>query len=92
MHDRFPQRNSPTPEGQVFTPPGWLSVDELEDLLMAAIDAHQGDESGALAEIDEYFAGDGTFERPEYRRALLRLLRLLWPNLAELLGAPPVEQ
>lgn len=57
MHDRFPKRNNPTHEGQVLTPPGWLSVDELEDLLKAAIDANQGDESGALAEIDEYFRG-----------------------------------
>jgi len=92
MYDRFRKRNNPTPEGQVFTPPGWLSVDELEDLLMAAIDANQGDESGALAVIDEYFAGDETFEGPEYKRALLRLLGLLWPNLADLLGGRPVEQ
>ena len=86
MHDRFRKRNDPTHEGQVFTPPGWLSVDELEDLLMAAIDANQSDESGALAEIDAYFAGDETFEGSEYRRALLRLLGLLWPNLADLLA------
>ena len=92
MNDRFPQRNNPTPKGRVFTPPGWLSVDELEDLLMATIDAHQGDESGALAVIDDYFAGDGMLERSEYKRALLGLLGLFWPNLAELLGAPPVEQ
>ncbi len=92
MHDRFPQRKNSTPEVLVFTPPAWLSIDELEDLLMAAIDAHQGDESGALAEIDEYFAGDETFEGPDYRRALLRLLGLLWPNLAELLGGPLAEQ
>ena len=91
MHDRFP-RNGPTHEGQVFTPPGWLSVDELEDLLMAAIDANQGGESGALGEIDEYFAGDETFEGTEYQRALLRLLGLLWPCVADLLGGPPVEQ
>lgn len=92
MHDRFPNRNDPTHEGQVLTPPGWLSVDELEELLMAAIDAHQGDESGTLAEIDDYFAGDEMLERSEYKRALLGLLGLLWPNLADLLGGSPVEQ
>ncbi len=92
MHDRFPKRNDPTHEGQVLTPPGWLSVDELEDLLKAAIDANQGDESGALAEIDEYFGGEEIFDGPEYRRALLRLLGLLWPCLADLLGSPPVEE
>lgn len=92
MHDRFPKRNHPPPEGQAFTPPGWLSVYELEDLLMAAIDANQSDESGALAVIDEYFAGDETFEGTEYKRSLLRLLGLLWPCLADLLGGAPVEQ
>jgi hypothetical protein len=92
MHDRFPHRNNPTPEGQVFAPPGWLTVDELEDLLLAAIDANQDDKTGALTVIDDYFSGDETFEGPEYIRALLRLLGLLWPNLADLLGGPPVEQ
>lgn len=92
MHDRFPKRNGPTHKGQVFTPPGWLSVDELEDLLMAAIDANRDDKTGSLTVIDEYFAGDETFEGSEYKRALLRLLGLLWPNLADLLGGTPVEQ
>lgn len=71
------QRNDPAHRGQIFKPPGWVSVGELEDLLMAAIDANQGDEGGALAEIDDYFAGDETIERSEYKRALLGLLGLL---------------
>lgn len=92
MHDRFPKRNGPTNDGQFFTPPWWLSVNELEDLLMAAINANQDDKTGALTVIDDYFSGDETFEGPEYKRALLQLLGLLWPNLAHLLGGPQVEQ
>ena len=92
MHEKFPNRNNPTHDGQVFTPPAWLSLDEVEDLLLAAIQANEGDESGALAIINQYFAGDETFEGIEYKRALLRLLGLLWPDVAELLGVPPAKQ
>lgn len=56
------------------------------------IGANQSDESGALAVIDEYFAGDETFEGTDYKRSLLRLLGLLWPCVADLLGGAPVEQ
>jgi hypothetical protein len=74
MYDKYPNRKNPTPEGQVFRPPAWLSVDELEDLLRAAIEATEDDQSGVLSIIDEYFARDETFEGLEYRRSLLRLL------------------
>ncbi len=71
---------------------GGCPSNELEDLLMAAINANQDDKTGALTVIDDYFSGDETFEGPEYKRALLQLLGLLWPNLAHLLGGPQVEQ
>jgi hypothetical protein len=92
MRDKFPNPDNPTHDGRVFTPPAWLSLDEVEDLLLAAIQANEGDESGALAIIDEYFAGDETFEGIEYKRALLRLLGLLWPDVAALIGVPPAKQ
>jgi hypothetical protein len=84
-------RNHPTHAGQVLHPPAWLSTDDLEDLLLAAIEANPGEEA-ALTIIDEYFVGGDAFEpEPQHRKILLWLLSLLWPRLADLLGCPPAE-
>ena len=91
MRDRYDDRNHPTHAWQVFHPPAWLSTEELEDLLLAAIEANSGEEA-ALTIIDEYFVGGDSFEpEPQHRRILLWLLSLLWPRLADLLGCPPAE-
>ena len=42
----------------------------------------------ALAQIDAYFAKDGDDLEKQHRQSLLGLLRLLRPNLAELLSEP----
>lgn len=92
MHDRFQDRNRYTSERQVFEPPTWLSTDELEDKLMGAIQASGGEESSALAIIDEYLSGDEEFEEEaEHRQVLLWLLSLVRPRLANLLGGPPAN-
>ena len=91
MRDRHEDRNHPTHAWQVFYPTEWLSTEDLEDLLFAAIDANPGAEA-ALKIIDEYFAGDDAFESgPQHRQVLLWLLSLLWPCLAGLLGCPTAK-
>lgn len=90
MRDRYDDSNQQTHAGRVFDAPAWLSSENLEDLLLAAIESNPGEED-ALAIIDEYFAGDDAFEpEPQHRKILLWLLSLLWPCLADLLGCPPV--
>jgi len=90
MRDGYENRNHGIPAGQVFIPPAWLSTEELEDELLHAIHANPNEQT-ALSIIDEYFAGDDAFEpEPQHRKILLRLLSLLWPCLADLLGCPPV--
>jgi hypothetical protein len=91
MHERPEYSNNPTHVWQVLYPPAWLSSEDLEVLLLAAIDANPGAEA-ALKIIDEYFAGDDAFEpESQHRQVLLWLLSLLWPRLADLLGCPPAE-
>lgn len=92
MRERSHDRNHRTGERQVSNPPAWLSTDELEDELLAAIQASGGEENPALAIIDEYFSGDDEFEHEvEHRRVLLWLLSFLRPRLANLLGGPPAD-
>ena len=73
-------------------PVGWLSTEQLEDELYdAAVQATLDDTSAttsALAQIDAYFAKDGDDPEKQHRQSLLGLLRLVRPNLAELLGEP----
>ena len=45
----------------------------------------------ALAEIDAYFSHDDEEAPTAYRRSLLRLLGLLRPQLADLLGRPSTK-
>lgn len=74
------------------SPVDWLSTEQLEDeVCNAAIQATFDDTSltgAALARIDDYFAQDGDEPEKQHRQSLLGLLRLLRPNLAELLGEP----
>ena len=74
------------------TPAGWLSTDQLEnELCDAVVQATVDNENvttAALARIDAYFAMDGDDPEKQHRQSLLRLLGLLRPNLAELLGEP----
>jgi hypothetical protein len=73
-------------------PAGWLSTEQLEaELFDAAVQVTIDDTNAtasALAEIDAYFAKDGDDPENQHRQSLLGLLRLLRPNLAELLGEP----
>lgn len=78
------------PPVETGSPAGWLSTDQLEDELFdAAVQAtmkNPNATAAALAEIDAYFAKDGDDPEKQHRQSLLGLLRLLRPNLAELLG------
>ena len=80
-----------TPPGTV-SPAGWLSTEQLEDELFdAALEetmANPKPAAAALAQIDAYFAQAGDDPEKQHRQSLLGLLRLLRPNLAELLGEP----
>ena len=72
------------------SPVGWLSTELLEDELFdAAVQAtidNANATAAALAQIDDYFAKDGEDPEKQHRQSLLGLLRLLRPNLADLLG------
>jgi len=69
-----------------------ISTAQLEEELCdAAILATQDDTNStaaALAQIDDYFAHDDDGGERRHRQSLLGLLRLLRPNLADLLGEP----
>ncbi len=73
-------------------PAAWVSTEQLEDeLFAAAVQATTENASAtraALARIDAYFAKDGDGSEKQRRQSLLGLLRLLRPNLAELLAEP----
>lgn len=73
-----------------LTPAWWLSTEQLEnELCDAAVQATIDNTSAtdaALARIDAYFAKDDDDLEKQHRQSLLGLLRLLRPNLAELLG------
>lgn len=73
-------------------PAGWLSTEQLEDELRdAAIQAtneNSNTTTAALDRIDAYFAKDGDDPEKQHRQSVLGLLRLLRPNLAELLNEP----
>jgi hypothetical protein len=74
------------------SPVGWLSTEQLEDELFdAAVQARMDNANAttaALDQIDAYFAQDEDGGEKQHRQSLLGLLRLLRPNLAELLGEP----
>lgn len=74
------------------TPAPWLTTQQLEDELFdAALEdtvSNPKPAAAALAQIDAYFAQDGDAGEEQHRQSLLRLLGLLRPNLAELLGEP----
>ncbi len=80
------------PQTRFGRPAGWLSTEQLEDELFdAAVQAtkeNAGATLAALARIDAYFAKGGDGSERQRRQSLLELLRLLRPNLAELLGEP----
>ena len=86
------KENAGTGKAESIRPVGWLSTEQLEEeLFNAAIQATRDNASAttaALAEIDAYFAQDGGDPEKQHRQSLLRLLGLLRPNLAELLGEP----
>lgn len=73
-------------------PAGWLSTEHLEDELfdatMQATMNNPNATAAALAQVDAYFAQNDNGGERLHRKPLLRLLRLLRPNLAELLGEP----
>jgi hypothetical protein len=69
-----------------------LSTQQLEDELFdAALEETMSNPvpaAAALAQIDAYFAMVNGGGVEQHRQSLLRLLGLLRPNLAELLGEP----
>ena len=71
-------------------PAAWVSTERLEDeLFAAAVQATTENASAtraALARIDAYFAKDGSMSEKQHRQSLFGLLRLLRPQLAELLA------
>lgn len=75
-----------------LTPAGWLSTQQLEDELFdAALEETMSNPvpaAAALAQIDAYFAKVNGGEEEQHRQSLLRLLGLLRPNLAQLIGEP----
>ena len=77
-------------QAEPLIPLGSFSTEQLEDeLLDAAIQATRdgaNSTAAALARIDDYFAQDDDGGEKRHRQSLLGLLRLLRPNLAELLG------
>jgi hypothetical protein len=79
-------------QDETRTPAGWLSTQQLEDELFdAALDETMSNPKRAAtahAQIDAYFATDCDGGERQHRQSLLRLLGLLRPNLAELLGEP----
>lgn len=81
---------------ECLPPVHWISTEALEDeLLQAAVHAtmhNRQTTAGALAQIDAYFANDDDGDEKQHRHALLRLLRPLRPNLAELLGGPRAQR
>ena len=80
------------PQAESLSPAWWLSTEQLEnELCDAAVQATVDDANtttAALAEIDGYFALEDDGREKQHRQSLLRLLGLLRPNLAELLGEP----
>lgn len=89
--------NNTRPErATAYEPPGWITTDELESELYAAIvdesSANLVKEDSSFAEIDDYFArADDAEDEHGHRRALLRQLGLLRPQLDEPLGGPAAE-
>lgn len=78
------------PQVESLSPACWLSTDQLENelfdaVVQATVDA-PNTTTVALDRIDAYFAKDGDDPEKQHRQSLLELLRLLRPNLAELLG------
>lgn len=78
--------------GDASSPVGWFSTERLEDELFDAIIQDTIDNptttTAALAQIDAHFAKDGEDRESHHRQSMLGLLRLLRPNLAELLREP----
>jgi hypothetical protein len=85
---RSTDNNTDLTQTEICNPPTWLSTSDLEDELQtamwqAAVDGAMGH---ALAEVDAYFEQEDEETPTAYRRSLLRLLSLLRPQLADLLG------
>lgn len=81
---------------EIGSPAGWLLTENLEDELfdatMQATMNNPNATAAELAQIDAYFGQDGDDPEKQHRQSLLGLLRLLRPNLAELLGEPSSPQ
>jgi len=81
----------------IYDPYDWITTDQLETELYNAIMEDSSptteDEDGNFAEIDDCLGAEDDDENEDQeRRSLLRLLGLLRPQLAELLGGPPAEE
>ncbi|MBS1803677.1 MAG: hypothetical protein JST28_09935 [Acidobacteria bacterium] len=72
-----------------------IDLNELEDLLRDAIlngsAPNVCNDDLSFAEIDNYFAHDDEEGKVQQQKSYLRLLAMLQPNLAELLGGPPAQ-
>jgi len=86
--------HKPPAEPITYIAPDWLSTDALEnELLQAEItDSRDGRSNAAFARIDAYFAADPDETEAQYRNSLVRLLAVLRPQLAELIGGPRQDE
>jgi hypothetical protein len=99
MNDMSPEDHNKLGQEQVgiYDPPIWITTDQLETELFNAIMEDSGgvtdDEEGDFDEIDAHFDNqDDEEDEAEHRRSTLRLLALMRPQLAALLGGPTAEQ
>jgi hypothetical protein len=78
-----------------YDPPDWITTEQLEiELWNAIMDDSSGscDDDEAYDEIEDTLDDDDFDDKDEQRRATLRLLSIMRPQLAELLGGPPAEE
>jgi hypothetical protein len=95
--DRDREINKEQRRTMIYDPYDWITTDQLETELYNAIMEDSSptteDEDGNFAEIDDCLGAEDDDENEDQeRRSLLRLLGLLRPQLAELLGGPPAEE
>jgi hypothetical protein len=84
---------TPEPPRLELDPPAWISTDWLDTELFNAImedPANAGDEENFVEEIGDSRDESGYEDETGQRRSQLRLLATMRPQLAELIGGPPV--
>jgi hypothetical protein len=86
---------TPQPQSLECDPPDWVSTDQLEaELWNAIMEDSSGscDEDEVFEEFEDTLDDDDYEDEDEQRQSTLRLLSIMRPQLAELLGGPPAER